>query len=129
MAKFQHKSQFQNNNLKIDTKLQLFSFLEDNCIVLYSPALDLCGYGMDEVEAKNSFNIVLEEFFKYITNKNTIILELQKLGWIIKGGKKRPNLSAPDITHMLSTNKELSKIINTKDFKKFEENIAIPQFA
>ncbi len=31
--------------------------------VAYSPALDLSGYGKTEEEARDSFNIVLKEYF------------------------------------------------------------------
>ncbi len=129
MAKYQHEAQFQSNNININTLLQLFSFKDENSVVVYSPALDLCGYGTDEQEAKLSFNIVLEEFIKYTTNKNTLISELEKLGWSIKGGKKNPKLSAPDITHMLVTNDELARIFNKKEFKKFEQKISFAQVA
>lgn len=129
MANYQHEARFQGGNLKINTSLQLFSFKDDSSVVVYSPALDLCGYGKDEQEAKLSFNVVLEEFIKYTTNKNTLITELEKLGWLIKGSKKNPKLSAPDITSMLVTNEELARIFNKKEFKKFEQKMAIAQVA
>ena len=31
----------------------------------YSPSLDISGYGYTKDEANESFNITLEEFFKY----------------------------------------------------------------
>ena len=41
--------------------LQLFN---GGLTVIYSPALDLSGYGSSEDEAKGSFEIALEEFIK-----------------------------------------------------------------
>lgn len=49
--------------------LSLIPFNEGDVIIIYSPALDLSGYGYNEKEAKESFEITLEEFLNYIIEK------------------------------------------------------------
>lgn len=50
-------------NIKKD--LTLISFIEDGVHILYSPDLDLPGYGYTEDEAKQSFRVALEAFLQY----------------------------------------------------------------
>lgn len=49
--------------------------------IIYSPALDLSGYGNTINEAKESFKIALEEFIRYTLNENTFNDVMKKLGW------------------------------------------------
>jgi hypothetical protein len=68
--------------------LSLIEFNENDVTIVYSPALNLSGYGYNSDEAKNSFNIALHEFFQYTNNKKTFDKVLIELGWTIKGSKK-----------------------------------------
>ncbi|MFK7798770.1 MAG: hypothetical protein AB8E82_15070 [Aureispira sp.] len=71
-------------NLKKDTitlNLTLISFQEDDYSVLYSPTLDLYGYGENEGEALNSFNETIYLYLEYGMNENTILQDLKNLGW------------------------------------------------
>jgi hypothetical protein len=65
--------------------LALVEFEEGNVTIVYSPALDLSGYGYSPEEAKQSFSEALQEFFRYTNNKNTLDKVLKDLGWAIKG--------------------------------------------
>lgn len=56
---------------------------------VYSPHLDMTGYGKSEREAKESFEITLSEFVKYTHNKGTVYRELERLGWTVNVKKKR----------------------------------------
>ena len=69
--------------------LSLIEFNENDVNIVYSPALDISGYGYNSDEAKNSFNIALHEFFQYTNNKKTFDKVLIELGWTIKGSKKK----------------------------------------
>lgn len=106
--------------------LSLVEFQEQGYTIIYSPALDLSGYGDDQKEAKESFKISLEEFLKYTTNKKTFDKALKKLGWNIKGSKKRPKYNPPTDTELLSNNDLYSDILNNKSFSLTREPI---QFA
>ena len=51
------------SNMK--SKTDLIVFKEDNVFIIHSPLLDISGYGYTKDEAKESFNITLEEFLRY----------------------------------------------------------------
>ena len=65
MAEYRHKAEYNDGKHKIVTHLFLLEFKEGDNFIIYSPALDLSGYGKSEAEAKKSFNVALEEFSKY----------------------------------------------------------------
>jgi hypothetical protein len=76
-------------NGKYHVGLSLVEFEEDNVTIIYSPALDLSGYGYNHSEAKSSFSEALHEFFRYTSNKNTLDKVLKELGWNVKGSKTK----------------------------------------
>lgn len=80
------KGRWKDSKNKIECVLPLIIFQEDNCTITYCPALDLSGYGADEIEANHSFEEVLSEYFTYTVHKKTTCRY------------KRQNLSAqPDV--------------------------------
>ncbi len=103
--------------------LSLFSFVDDNVHIIYSPAFDLSGYGNTEEEAKHSFEISLEEFMRYTNNKGTFYDELKRLGWEVK---KKKSFKAPKLNTLLDSNDYLANIFDTKEFKKYNHQVAIP---
>ena len=113
---------------RFDVLLDLITFKEDNTTIVYCPPLEVYGYGVDENEANESFKISLTEFFKYCTNKNTLRLELKRLGWQLKKSKTKPMIP-PTITELLSSNNNLSRIYNNYDFRKTATNVSIPEVA
>ena len=62
---------------KVSSELAIFLFREDDNFIAYSPALDLSGYGKIEEDARNSFNIVLKEYFDYAINEGTLYEDLK----------------------------------------------------
>jgi hypothetical protein len=127
MAKIGIKASFRGNKKYIETNLSLLSFVDDGVNIVYSPALDLSGYGYTENEARKSFEEALNEFFRYTTNKVTLLKELKRLGWKISGGKKKPKIVSPDFSYMISENEDLQKLYNEKEFTKFNEKVKIPE--
>jgi hypothetical protein len=113
---------------RFDVLLDLITFKEDNTTIVYCPPLEVYGYGVDENEANESFKISLTEFFKYCSNKNTLRLELKRLGWQLKKSKTKPMIP-PTITELLSSNENLSRIYNNFDFRKTATNVSIPEVA
>jgi len=113
---------------RFDVLLDLITFKENNTTIVYCPPLEVYGYGVDENEANESFKISLTEFFKYCTNKNTLRLELKRLGWQLKKSKTKPMIP-PTITELLSSNENLSRIYNNFDFRKTATNVSIPEVA
>jgi len=129
MAKLTFTENLERGKSGINTKLSLLSFKEDGAYIIYSPALDLSGYGNTEEEAKESFQVVLEEFITYCMNKKTFYEELKRLGWHIKGGKTDPEIKSPDWTDLLKNNPELEDILENKQFTKFNQEVNLPAFA
>jgi hypothetical protein len=110
---------------RIKCNLPLIIFEEDNNVITFCPALDLCGYGSTEEEAKKSFEITLSEYFKYTVNKKTLSDDLKKHGWIIRKSLKRPAIP-PTMEHLLRNNQDFNRIFNNYNFKKKETTIDIP---
>lgn len=111
------------NNGKYRVGLSLVEFKEDEITIIYSPALDLSGYGQSEIDAKNSFSEALHEFFRYTNNKKTLDKVLKKLGWSIKGSKKKPKFNPPKDSELVKSNPLYNEIVNKKDYKVSREDV------
>ena len=96
-------------------KLSLIVFKDDNIYNIYCPALNLCGCVYTENEAHESFNIVFEEYIRYTTENQSLIADLESLGWKRNGGKLIP----PKISELLQINNDLGDIFNRYDFNKY----------
>ena len=112
---------------KIIFDLPVVSYEEKELQVIYAPSIDLFGYGKTIDEAKNSFAVTLSEFIRYTTHKKTLEKVLKGLGWQIK--KPQRHFIAPSLGYMLDENKQFREIFNTKDFRKFNEQVQVPVFA
>ena len=110
-------------NGKYHVGLSLVEFEEDNVTIIYSPALDLSGYGYDDSEAKSSFSEALHEFFKYTSNKNTLDKVLKDLGWNVKGSKKNPKFNPPKDSELVTLNPMYNEIVNSKSYKVSREDV------
>ena len=112
-------------NGKYHVGLSLVEFEEDNVTIIYSPALDLSGYGYNHSEAKSSFSEALHEFFRYTNNKNTLDKVLKDLGWNVKGSKKKPKFNPPKDSDLVALNPLYNEIVNSKSYKVSREAIEI----
>lgn len=111
-------------------ELSLLSFMEEDLHVVYSPSLDMFGYGESEAEAKASFNCALEEFLRYTENKKTLENELKRLGWNVgKPKAKKRKLEAPNWDELLRDNEYLTEVVRTKPHHQINQSIQIPDFA
>jgi hypothetical protein len=122
------KGTYLTDKNSIKTNLAVIIFEEDNNKIMYCPALDVSGYGETEKKALESFNISLGEFFTYTLNKGTFRSVLTSLGWVLKKSKKKP-MHPPEMSELLRTNDNFSRIFNTFDFKKASRSINIPACA
>ena len=122
------KSRFSGNLInskqhkQIEVYVDLIEYLEDAVYFVYSPALDLVGYGKTHGEARQSWETVLEEYVSYTMNKNTLIKDLQSRGWSVKGKK----VKSPSLTWMLENNSDLSNVYNKHDFSKRRQPVSLP---
>lgn len=119
------EKKYGSNSAKVN--LQVLVFEEENVYFAYMPSLDLTGYGKTEEEAKESLTIVLDEFFKYTLDKNTLFIEMQRLGWRIRS-KKNP-LYAPQMSDLINSNEQLKEIVNSRQYTTLNYQVDIPALA
>ena len=108
-------------NNKVEAQLDVFCFENDGCRICYAPALDLAGYGLNEQEAEDSFQIVFNEFIGDIIKNKRVDSALSSLGW----KPKKKTALAPDMTNILMTNKTLQRIFNSTSYIKTSQNLSV----
>jgi len=125
MKQMQYKGKFSGKKGQVDLQVPVISFIDDNTHIIYCPALDLSGYGIDETEARKSFDLALQEYLSYTINKGTLWNDLKNLGWQIKKNKQKPMIP-PSMSQLLEENEEFSRIFNNYPFKKFNTGVSLP---
>lgn len=124
MANKRFNATYEKLNAKINVQSDVFTWVEDGTHFYFAPALDIVGYGESDVEAKNSFEIVLQEFIEYTHNKKTLFDELERLGWTTNKKKKR---ALPPTTEQLKNdNEDFKFLLKRNDVKSHTRSI---QFA
>lgn len=128
MSNYIFESQFQNESSQATVRLILFHFIDENDIhFVYSPFLDLSGYGQSEREAKASFKIAFSDFISYTMNKKTLAKVLKELGWKVKGSLKSPKkISMPDMATSIKNKKYISELFNKYPIQTYHQEVAIP---
>ncbi len=131
MAKYLFEGGFKNKSGNLIVKLLLIHFEDENNIhFIYSPHLDLTGYGNNLDEAKKSFEIVFEDFIDYTLKKRTLGKVLTDLGWELKGTIKRPKrVLAPSITSIIKENDYVSEIFDKYPVNTYHQEVGIPAYA
>src|SRR6185436_13748270 len=101
---------YADSKKKVIFDLPVVTYEENGLQVIYSPSLDLFGYGKTMADARNSFIITIEEFISYTTHKKTLEKVLKELGWQIK--KSNLRYIAPSLGYMLDENEQFNEIFN-----------------
>lgn len=114
-------AKYSKEKKNVELNVSIFLWEEDSIFYVYSPALDLTGYGLSKEEARESFETVLHEFIVYTHNKKTIFKELEKLGWAVT--KKRKRVVSPDFEDMLSENEHFKHLYKSKDLERDSSNV------
>ena len=130
MAQYIFEGKYQNKSTSVKVKLLLVHFKDENNIhFIYSPHLDLTGYGVDLGEARKSFEIVFEDFVDYTIKKKTLGKVLTNLGWELKGTARHPKkVVAPSITSVISDNKYISEIFDKYPVNTYHQEVGLPAF-
>lgn len=68
---------------------------QDDCVVAYSPALDISTYGSSEKEATKNFQDLLIAFFSQLRDTRQLESVLESMGW---KRDKKTNWQPPKIT-------------------------------
>jgi len=113
----------------IKVRILLFHFIDEQGIsFVYSPHLDITGYGYSLADAKESFEIVFDDFLDYTTKKATLGSLLQKLGWNqVKGTVKKPlKALAPSITTVIADNKYIADLFDKYPLQTFYQEVEMP---
>ena len=131
MAEYLFHGGYKNKAGKVKVNLLLIHFKDESGInFIYSPHLDLTGYGNNLRDAKKSFEVVFEDFVDYTLKKKTLGKILTNLGWELKGTLKRPKkVLAPSITSVIGNNDYVSEIFDKYPVKTFHQEVGIPAFA
>lgn len=124
-GKLQGEKDFGNRHVKVDVPVIYFE--EDGVHFAYIPSFDLTGYGKTEADCLDSLGVVLDEFLRYTLAKNTLVLELRRLGWKIKS-KKKP-MKGPELSDMINSNEQLKDIVNHKQYTTSRYPVNMPAFA
>lgn len=128
MGQYIFEGDYVNKEGNVKVRLILFHFQDENSIhFIYSPHLDLTGYGYTLEEAKKSFEWAFSEFTDYTLKKKTLGKVLKKLGWTIQGLKKKPKkVLAPSITSVIKDNDYVSEIMDKYSVNTFHEDVGLP---
>ena len=113
----------------VDVSLSVLAYEDEGLQVIFSPALDVFGYGHTDQEARQSFDETLAEFLRYATNKGTLQAELVRLGWKTTGRLSRRIFKPPAFSSLLRGNEQLQDIVNHKDFRKYDRRVELPALA
>lgn len=107
----------------IKALLDLFSYKEGNVRIVYSPALDLSGYGNTLEEAKRSFEVTIKEYLRYCVENGTLDADLVQHGW--KKVASEPDYQSPDIVSLIKTNNNLRTLIKG-NYSKTTRSVSVP---
>jgi len=131
MSKYIFEGGYRNTSGIVKVMLILFHFEDENNIhFVYSPHLDLTGYGNNLGEAKKSFEIVFEDFVDYTLKKKSLGKVLSHLGWELKGTLKKPKkIIAPSITSVIKENDYVSEIFDKYPVNTYHQEVGIPAYA
>lgn len=123
MANLRFEGKFTGKDGQTLVTLSLFIWEEEGLFYVFSPALDMYGYGKTEKEAKESFKVSFSEFAEYTDNKKTIFDELERLGWTTN--RKKNRIKAPDISDLMIDNIDLRSIISDPKVKQENTNVEL----
>lgn len=128
MPPYIFEGKYRDKTATVKVRLLLVHFQDENKVhFIYSPHLDLTGYGNNITEAKASFEIVFEDFIDYTIKKQTISKVLTGLGWILKGTEKHPKkVIAPSITSVINDNKYVSEIFDKYPVNTYHKEVGLP---
>ncbi len=109
----------------MSVKLDVYIFREDNVSIAYSPALDLCGSGYNDDEAKESFHITVTEYLNFGISHKTLVADLRSHGWKVRSLSQR-KMTSPSLETLLQTNDTFRDILENKDYRKESQPLPLP---
>ena|SRR6218665_105101 len=122
------KADFKGKTNHVTARIILIRFKEGKNHIVYSPHLEVTGYGKTKEKAKESFALSLKIFFDYATQKKTLHDELVSLGWTLKKGTSAhpKKAEAPMRKDLIKSNPQLEALLSAQDISAVRQEIAIP---
>ena len=119
---------FNNAQAIAKTNVVIFSFQDADNYIVYSPQLDVSGYGKTQKEALSSFDYCLAGFLDYTFKKETLYEELISLGWKLKKGinNNLKQIKAPSWSELIKKNPSLEVLLSTYNINTQQREVEIP---
>ncbi len=70
-----------DNSVDVKVPIHLMKERDSGRVVIYTPALEVCGYGNTADEAKRDLDNAVKIFLEETTRKGTFEKALKELGW------------------------------------------------
>ena len=106
----------------------LFSFQDEDNYIVYSPQLDISGYGKTQKEALSSFDYCLAGFLDYSVKNETLFDELTCLGWKLKKGTNNnlKQIKAPSWSDIIKKNQSLKVLLSEYNISTQQREVEFP---
>jgi len=106
----------------------LFSFQDADTFIVYSPQLDISGYGKTQKEALSSFDYCLAGFLDYSVKNETLFDELTCLGWKLKKGTNNnlKQIKAPSWSDIIKKNQSLKVLLSEYNISTQQIEVEFP---
>lgn len=106
----------------------LFSFQDADNYIVYSPQLDISGYGKTQKEALSSFDYCLAGFLDYSAKNETLFDELTCLGWKLKKGTNNnfKQIKAPSWSDIIKKNQSLKVLLSEYNISTQQREVEFP---
>ena len=106
----------------------LFSFQDEDNYIVYSPQLDISGYGKTQKEALSSFDYCLAGFLDYSVKNETLFDELTCLGWKLKKGTNNnlKQIKAPSWSDIIKKNQSLKVLLSEYNISTQQIEVEFP---
>lgn len=121
-------NEIRNTPVGMSVKLDVYIFNEDGVIIAYSPALDICGSGYTDSEARQSFQVAVTEYLSFGLSHKTLVADLRAHGWRVRSLRQR-KMASPSFDTLLRTNDTFRDILENKDYRKESQPMPIPVIA
>ena len=98
-------------------KVPVVLFQDEGMWFAHCAALEITGYGRNEQEARESFEVMLDEFFRYTTEEGTLHSELRRMGWQVEAH------TPPPFGALVAKDELLRRLFDTKPVRTVLEPI------
>ncbi len=102
----------------VDVGLSVFRTEEDGRKIVYSPSLNIVGYGKTTEEADSDFDFCLKEFISRAVQEGYLDREMKKLGWMKNSRESENYLLSPSLLEILPKDEIFQDIFNNCAYDK-----------